>query len=439
MLPKRLWRTWRPWRTGDKGPAAVRDSVLNQVWLLNHYAQEPGNAGGTRHYSIARHLVKSGWNASIIAASVELQSGRQRLSGRRKWKLAKSGCVSFLWVRTPQYSGNGLGRLWNMLVYSARVLLPSVTRELPRPDVIVGSSVHPFAAWSAARLARRFDVPFIFEVRDLWPQTLVDLGRLDGRSVITWLLRRLERRLYEKASRIVVLLPRAADYIVPLGIPKDRICWIPNGVDLEGSSEPDPAQHKDSFTFMYFGAHGTANGLDTVLEAMQKIELDPGLSRIQLRLIGDGPGKSSLQELSRSLQLTRVSFEEPVPKSEIPDLASEADAFVFNLVDAPVFRYGISSNKLFDFLAAARPIVFCCESANNPVAEAGAGITVRPGKPTELAYAMATLAELPSIERMAMGRAGRAFVSQHHDFRFLAKQFAQVLKDAISTGRQSAS
>jgi glycosyltransferase involved in cell wall biosynthesis len=417
----------------------LADSALKQVWLLNHYAQEPGGAGGTRHYSIAKHLMKSGWNASIIAASVELQSGRQRLSGRRKWKLTKSGGISFLWVRTPQHSGNGLGRLWNMLVYSARVLLPSVTRELPRPDVIVGSSVHPFAAWSAARLARRFDVPFIFEVRDLWPQTLVDLGRLNDRSVITWLLRRLEKWLYWEASRIVVLLPNAADYIVPLGIPIDKIRWIPNGVDLEGSSEPDPAQHKDSFTFMYFGAHGTANGLDIVLRAMQKIELDPALSRIRLRLIGDGPGKSSLQELSRSLRLSRVGFEEPVPKAEIPDLASEADAFVFNLVDAPVFRYGISSNKLFDFLAAARPIVFCCKSANNPVAEAGAGITVQPGEPVELAQAMAKLAELPSTERVAMGLAGRKFVSQFHDFRTLAMQFSQVLDAAAATDHRSVS
>ena len=414
----------------------MADSRSKHVWLLNHYAQEPGAAGGTRHHSIARHLSKYGWDAEILAASVELQTGRQRLARERKYLLETLGGVPFLWVRTPEYSGNGLGRLWNMLAYSARVLFPAVTRELPRPEVIVGSSVHPFAAWSAARLARRFDVPFIFEVRDLWPQTLVDLGRLEARSVVTRLLRRLEKWLYVNATRIVVLLPKASDYIVPLGISAEKICWIPNGVELEGSSEPEPADDKDSFTFMYFGAHGTANGLDTVLRAMQLIEQDPALSRIRLRLIGDGPQKKSLQALGESLRLSRVSFEEPVPKSDIPALASEADAFVFNLVDAPVFKYGISSNKLFDFLAAARPIVFCCRSANNPVSEAGAGLTVPPGKPDELAQAMARLADSPLTERRTMGRDGRAYVIQRHDFRALAKQFALVLDDAYDDFRQ---
>jgi glycosyltransferase involved in cell wall biosynthesis len=378
-----------------------------------------------------------GWNVSIIAASVELQTGRQRLKNRSKQEAAEFDGVPFLWVRTPQYRGNGLGRLWNMLTFSMRVLLPSVTKNLPRPDVIVGSSVHPFAAWSAARLAKKFNVPFVFEVRDLWPQTLVDLGRLKEGSMVTWLLRRLELQLYRSASRILVLLPHADDYIVPLGISREKICWIPNGVDLENIEESEPLCDKQSFTYMYFGAHGTANGLDTVLMAMREVELDPRLSRLQLRLIGDGPAKESLQELSRNLKLSRVSFEPSIPKSEIPALALEADAFVFNLVDAPVFRYGISSNKLFDFLAAARPVVFCCSSTNNPVSEAGAGMTVTPGNPHDLAQTMARLSALPLSKREEMGCAGRRYVVENHDFRSLAARFAKVLDDVNVVSAQT--
>ena len=162
---------------------------MKNVWILNHYAQEPGGAGGTRHYSLAKHLVDYGWKASIIAASVELNTGRQRLSPGEKRRLSKFGNVPFLWVRTPRYKGNGGGRMINMLMYSLRVLLPWTTRKLDRPDVIIGSSVHPFAAAAGAILARRFRVPFVFEVRDLWPQTLVDLGRLQEKSIITGWLR----------------------------------------------------------------------------------------------------------------------------------------------------------------------------------------------------------------------------------------------------------
>jgi glycosyltransferase involved in cell wall biosynthesis len=412
----------------------MNDSSFKHVWVLNHYAQEPGQAGGTRHFSIARSLPKYGWTAAIIAASVELNTGRQRISSGTSKQLDDIQGTPFLWVWTPTYKGNGIGRFWNMLVYSFRVLIPSVTRDLRRPDLIIGSSVHPFAAWSAAILAKRFGVPFVFEVRDLWPQTLVDLGRLGAKSPVTWLLRRLEVWLYRKASRIAVLLPGAAEYIVPLGIAPNKICWIPNGVDLENGLNPSKLQDSEQFTFMYFGAHGTANGLANLLRALREIEKDPDAKNIRLRLIGDGPQKRSLQELASSLQLSTVSFEDPVPKECIPKLADQASAFVFTLLDVPVFKYGISSNKLFDFMAAARPVVFSCEASNNPVADAGAGMTVPPGDVEALASAMIELSKMPLEARVAMGQAGREYVRINHDYRNLAERVADMLNDAVVCG-----
>ena len=408
---------------------------MKNVWILNHYAQEPGGAGGTRHYSLARHLLKHGWRSSVIAASVELNTGRQRLSDGERMRVSDFDGIPFLWVRTPQYEGNGGGRMGNMLTYAARVLLPSVTKGLERPDVIVGSSVHPFAAWSGAILARRLRVPFVFEVRDLWPQTLVDLGRLREQSLITKVLRKLEKWLYDRADRIVVLLPQADDYIVPLGVPKRKIVWIPNGVELEGYPEPTQPLIHDDFTLMYFGAHGQANGLDCVLRAMAELQKRPDMRHVRLRMIGDGPLKPSLLKLAEELQLANVEFSDPVPKREIPKLAAEADAFVFNLIDAPVFKYGISSNKLFDFLAGARPIIFCCKSSNNPVADARAGITIPPGDPVALSQAIVTLATMPLDERKAMGRAGRAYVEQNHGFDSLAARFADMLNELVAERR----
>ena len=139
--------------------------------------------------------------------------------------------------------------------------------------------------------------------------------------------------------------------------------------------------------------------------------------------------------MAEELQLRNVEFADPVPKREIPGVAAEADAFVFNLIDAPVFKYGISSNKLFDFLAGARPIIFCCKSSNNPVADAHAGITVPPGDPTALSQAIATLAAMPAGERTEMGRAGRAYVEQNHGFDSLAARFAGMLNELVSERR----
>lgn len=405
---------------------------MKRVWILNHYAQEPGGAGGTRHFHLAQHLARHNWQVNVIAASVELNSGRQRLEPQETVRHEQFAGVPFLWVRTPEYKGNGRGRMLNMLSYSMRVLMRKTTRDLPPPDVVIGSSVHPFAAMAAALLARRFGVPFVFEVRDLWPQTLVDLGRLREDALVTRVLRWLEQWLYRRAVRIVVLLPRAWEYIVPLGVAREKIVWIPNGVDLTLFPRVRQSERKGSgaFTLMYFGAHGQANGLDNVLQAMALVRERPGGQDIRLRLIGEGPLKQELMEQASRLGLDSVTFEPSVSKSKIPALAAQADAFVIAVLALPnLYRYGISMNKLFDYLAARRPILIASSASNNPVEDSGAGLTVEPGSPEALAQAIIAIASLSPSEREKMGERGRAYVEENHGFEQLAGQLATMLNE----------
>lgn len=393
---------------------------MKNVWMLNHYAQEPGYGGGTRHFDLAKYLPEYGWSASIIAAGTELNTGRQRLASGETHRLETFDGIPFLWLSTPTYQGNGFGRLRNMLAYAARALGKS-TNLLPRPDAVIGSSVHPFAAWAGLRLARRYKVPFLFEVRDLWPETLIDMGTLTRNHPVSVAMRKLEGHLYRNADKIISLLPHASNYICQFGVPENKIVWIPNGIDLSRSSKPAPLPENSPFTLMYFGAHGGANGLDNVIAAMRLLQNHP----VKLRLIGDGPAKPALVDLASGL--SNVIFEQAVPKNAIPGLAEQADAFVFNLIDAPVFKYGISSNKLFDFMAAGRPILFACNASNNPVAEAGAGITVKPNDPEALKNAILQISAAPSFERAEMGERARQYVELNHDFRNLAGKLAAVL------------
>ena len=402
---------------------------MKQVWILNHYAQEPGGVGGTRHFSLAKHLRALGWQTTVIAASLELNTGRQRLASHEKTRLDAFESVHFLWIKTPPYKGNGAGRMLNMLVYALRVCLPSATHQLPRPDVVVGSSVHPFAAISGAWLAKRHGALFVFEVRDLWPQTLVDLGRLKDSGLLTYLSRWVEFWLYRRADKIVVLLPKAVDYIAPLGIAADKVVWIPNGVELDGYDKPSLPAIRNQFTLMYFGAHGQANGLGCILGAMVELSKRPNMKHVRLRLIGDGPLKSALMAQASQLNLRTVIFEDPVPKAKIPQLASEADAFVICVKDLPqLYRYGVSMNKLFDYLAASRPIIMASAAANDPVQDAGAGFTVKPENPFQLAEAIDKLVKLSPAQRAAMGEAGRAYVERHHSFSALASKFAKIFE-----------
>ena len=204
---------------------------MKHAWILNHYAKDPSDPGGTRHFHLAEKLRDFGWSASIIASSVDHVSGHQRLPSNVAYRLDILHGVPFLWINTPVYRGNGASRIGNMLAYSFAALRRRTTAELPRPDVIIGSSVHPFAALAGALLARRYKVPFVFEVRDLWPQTLVDMGRLRDDALVTFILRKLEKWLYHRAARTIVVLPLAWQYIVPLGVRKEHVVWIPNGVD----------------------------------------------------------------------------------------------------------------------------------------------------------------------------------------------------------------
>ena len=336
--------------------------------------------------------------------------------------------VDFLWVRTPTYSGNGIGRVLNMMAYSLRVLLPAITRQLMRPAAIVGSSVHPFAALSGAILARRFGVPFVFEVRDLWPQTLIDFGRLKKGGLVARMLALLELWLYRRASRIIVLGPTAGDYIEQLGISRDKVTWIPNGVELDGYPCPAPKAPAAVFKLMYFGAHGQANGLENLIYAMAVLQAQSSAAHVHLEMIGDGPLKPALVKLAADVGATNITFLNPVPKQAIPDLAATADAFVLCVLDRPsLYRYGISMNKLFDYLAAARPIVISSGAVNNPVEESGSGVTVPPEQPEALADAIMALASLPHTQRLEMGRAGRAYAERYHSYEVLAARLSDVL------------
>ncbi len=405
---------------------------MKNVWILNHYGQAPVDAGGTRHFHLAEYLLGHSWQVTIIAASFNHNTGCQRLAYHESSRNEYIEGVPFLWLRTPGYKGNGGKRILNMLAYTWQVLKKTATEKLQRPDVVVGSSVHPFAAVAAFFLSRRFNVPFVFEVRDLWPQTLVDLGRLKDNSFITWALRKMESWLYLNASRIVVLLPFAWQYIVPLGVSKEQIVWIPNGVDLSLFSLPSfsARQPNDVFTLMYLGSHAQADGIENMLRAMKIIKDRNDQLQIKLRLVGDGPMKLKLVALAQELCLSNVSFEQPVAKNQIPAIAVQADAFIVVVLNFPkLYRYGISMNKLYDYLASARPIIIVSNAANNPVVDADAGISVTTANPEDLANAIVKMAEMSVEEREQMGRNGRHYVEQNHSFEMLSAKFAAVLDD----------
>jgi glycosyltransferase involved in cell wall biosynthesis len=324
----------------------------------------------------------------------------------------------------------------NMAMFAAKVWRGVGTKQLGKPDVIIGSSPHLFGALAAERVSRRLKVPFVLEVRDLWPQTLIDLGSVSAGHPVIKGLERIERYLYKHAERIITLLPQAREHMMTKGAAGDKVVWIPNGVKLEAQT-PAALPTGGVFTVMYAGTHGLANGLDAILDAAAILQRDPVARGVRFHFVGDGPFKERLQVRCEQEGLANVVFDAPVPKGHVFGTLQRADAFIVTLRDIPLYRHGISLNKIFDYFAAARPIVFGTNDGNNPVSEARAGVVVRAEDAPAMAEAIKHLLSLTPEERYQMGLRGRRYVQEHHASTHLAQKLEEVLKGAASVSKQS--
>ena len=408
---------------------------MGTLWILNHYAISPDMSGGTRHFDLARELVKKGHDVTIFASGFD-HSTRQYLKIKpgEKIRVEEYDGVRFVWINTLPYYGNNWRRVLNMLSYGWRVLRCS--RGLSKPDAVIGSSMHPFAALAGWWLARRYKAKFIFEVRDLWPQTAVDMGAMKKNSLPAKLLYAWEKFMYNKAEKIIVLLPYAKDYVASRGISPEKVFWLPNGVNLERFDHPVPLeegsevaevfeQYRDKFKVVYTGAHGVPNGLDVIVEAARLIQEKS--ENIHFILIGEGTEKSRLKEKAQSLGLVNITFCEPIPKQAVPSALLAADCLVYSIPAFNIYRYGVSLNKSFDYLASAKPVVMAGNSQNNIVEEANAGIAVEPENPEALAEAIVKIYELPEEKRIELGKNGRRYVEQFYDIKNLATNLESLL------------
>lgn len=403
------------------------------IWILNHYAMTPDLSGGTRHFDFGRELLKRGHNITIFASSFHYSFFEEmKLYGDSDYVIEKiNDGFRFVWVKTVPYKVNNWRRVLNMLSYSWRVYQIAKFLSLERPDVIVGSSVHLFAVFTAYLLSLHFRAHFIMEVRDLWPQTLIDMG-IPKLHPFVLLLSLLEKFLYKRAEKIIALLPKAHEYIESLGISPRKVAWIPNGVDLnefDVETEDGSSEEKDEFIMMYTGAFGIANNLDAAIDSADILK--DKYPNVKLVLMGSGPEKPRLLEKAKSLQLHNVEFKDPVKKDAIPEVLAKSDILFFSLRNSPVFKYGISSNKLFDYLASKKPIVFSSNAADNFIDKAKAGITVPPDNPQALAEAIIEIHNMSREERKKMGESGRKYVEKHHSVSILVDKLERVFEELL--------
>nr|WP_238439662.1 glycosyltransferase family 4 protein [Microbacterium sp. JZ31] len=378
------------------------------VWIINHYAAlESKDGWAGRHQALAAHLGRAGWEPVLLLASTGHPVGIQHLPAWRARRVGIEDGVTHVMLRSPSYVGNGVGRMTNMAAFTFQLLLPWTTRGVPKPDVVVGSTVHPLAAWAGLRLARRHRVPFVFEIRDVWPDALIHLGQLRPNSIVARAMTSLMRRLVHASDLILSPLPGVPDYLERLGAVDKPFLWVSNGAEGEIVAPPLAPPAEDAFVFMYLGSFGNAMAVEHLISAFERVVLARPETKMRFRLIGDGPRKTYFERLAAETEVAdQITFEPRIPRGQVVARASEADCLVHSLHDHAVYEYGISPNKLFDYLLAARPVVFAANVRNNPVSEAHAGHVVPAEDVDALARAMCAVVDAPPEERTAMGARG---------------------------------
>ena len=398
--------------------------------LLIHQAFATLNEpGGTRHHELARHFQQQGHQVTVITGQASYLTGRGTGRGGQREERDDLGVRILRSYSLRSLHRSFLHRLLAFFSFTLSSLLAGL--RVQGVDVVWGTSPPLFQGVSAWLVAALKGVPFVFEVRDLWPDFAVAVGVLRN-PLLIGMSRWLERFLYRRARWVVINSPGFQAHVERNGA--RRVEMVANGVDLtlfppdlDGAAERRRLGWEDRFVALYAGAHGLANDLDVLLEAAKLLQDEPS---VLLALVGDGKEKPRLQQRAAAEAIGNVVFLDPRPKLQMASLLAACDAGVAILQPLPAFRTTYP-NKVFDYMAAGKPVLLAIDGAIRQVVEAAdCGVFVPPGDPGALAKAVRQLAADRQAAR-SMGRAGRRYVAQHFERRAQAERLLAVLRRAV--------
>lgn len=416
------------------------------ILILNHYAGSPSMGMAYRPYYLSRELNARGHHCAIVAGTYShlRQQNPDQQSTQRAGHMVVEG-IDWYWIPTRSYQGNGARRMISMLEFTARSwFLARRLAEGQKPDVVIASSTYPLDIYAAARIARIAGAALVFEVHDMWPLTPQLLGGLSERHPFIRIMQHAEDYYCRHADLVVSVLPNAIEHLATRGLTPDRYVVIPNGVDTT-PDRPLQIPPKDHLSVLerahaggrsvviYAGSQGLSNRLEALLHAATLVRDIP----LQFVLVGQGPEQESLEQLAIDLELLNVSFLPPVPRDQLNGLFALADIAYAGVSPSYLYHYGISLNKLYDYMMAGVCVLFAgnADVFNDVVSESGCGLSVPHAVPEDIACGIRRLLTLSGQERTQLGQKGREYVRQHVDYTVLAQQYETALSWACEHPR----
>ena len=336
------------------------------VWIVNHYAIPPSMGGLVRHYYFSKYLQKKGHTVKIFTSSKIHNTDINMIKDKSLYKEEMEDGVEYTFVRSRDYKGNGLDRVINMLDFPFMIWKAmKLFYKQQKPDVIYTSSPDLFVAFFALRFGRKYKIPVVVEIRDLWPESIVEYNGMSKKNPVIQILYQLEKWIYKKADQLIFTMEGGKEYICDKGwnkiIDLKKVNHVNNGVDLEEFDQnykrfrlEDPdLTNASTFKVIYVGSIRKVNNLATLIDAAKYLKEDKS---IQILIYGDGTEKSKLEKECKENKLN-VKFKGRVEKKYIPYILSCSNLNIINVKPAELNKYGCSWNKLFEYMASGKPIL----------------------------------------------------------------------------------
>lgn len=400
-------------------------------WLINQYSSTPETAMGGRHYYLAQELAKKGHQVYLIAGRYSHLLHHPKEFEEQYLVEEIIPNFSFVWVNLPEYQeAHSKKRVLNWFKFSW--LLRNMANVIPtKPDVILYSSPSLVGYLGAKYLANKFKALFVFEVRDIWPLTLMELGGHSPNHPFIKFMQWIEDRAYKKADYVFSNLYNAVEHMQSRGLDPNKFHWIPNGVSLEEVSQKQPLSPetiaqlpKNKLIIGYTGTIGVANAIDDLIEAARLLSNN---SYLHFVLVGSGKEKGGLMQRVQSLGLQNITFIDAIPKKQIQSMLEQFDICYIGWQKNSLYRFGIAPNKLPEYLYAGKPIIHAFSGKGDIVQQAQAGITTEAEDPEAIVRAVEQLYALTEEQRQQLGASGKMFVLQHLEYRMIAEKLENIV------------
>jgi len=392
--------------------------VASTIWIINQYAGSPQHGMEFRHYYLAKEFNAKGYRTIIISGSYShLYYCSPKVEGNYTQGFVNE--IEYWWIKVPQYSKSlSIGRVTNMLVFALKLWFFPKTR-LPKPTHIITSSPSPFPISIASIWAKKLKSKLIYEVRDLWPLTLIELGGMSKLNPLVLFFSYFERIGLKRADVVVSVLPNAIEYFLSKDFKPKKYVIIANGIShemLDSQTIELPIDDK-RFKIVYLGSIGVSNALEYLVEASKL--LDP--TRFSLYIIGSGSEEMKLKELAKSEK--NICFLPRVDKKYVQHVLSKFDACYLGWRKNSFYRFGISANKIYEYMLSGKPIIHSVSAGNDPIKDSNCGVSVEPEDSYAIAKAIEQLSNLTVFERDDMGNRGKEFVMKNNLYSILADRY----------------